>query len=107
MPGVNDIINDLTSISGAQYVKVNAGPPSSRKTGHQLAFEALQGQAGQVAAILRQNPVPNRDQKENINAQFLAMKKNVGLYCVKTDNTRDVLKAFNNAETEWQVLSGQ
>jgi hypothetical protein len=104
MPGVQDIIANLTIIAQAQYKSVHGGPPSSRKTGHQLAFEALQGQSGQVAAILTQNPNPNRDQRENITAQFETMKKNIGVYCVKTDDTRDVLKAFNNAETDWQIL---
>jgi hypothetical protein len=104
MPGVQDIIANLNIIANAQYKSVHGGPPSSRKTGHQLAFEALQGQAGQVAAILTQNPNPNPDQQENITAQFATMKKNVQVYCVKTDDTRDVLVAFNNAETDWQVL---
>jgi len=106
MPGVQDIIANLNIIVNAPYKSVHGGPAPSRKTGHQLAFEALQGQAGQVAAILTQNPNPNRDQQENITAQFATMKKNVQVYCVKTDDTRDVLKAFNNAETDWQVLVG-
>jgi hypothetical protein len=71
---------------------------------HQLAFEGLQGSAGQVAAILTQNPRPNRDQQENVDGQFANIKKNVNVYCPKTDNTREVLLAFNNASTEWTLL---
>lgn len=104
MPGVQEIIANLNIIVNAQYKSVHGGPPSSRKTGHQVAFEELQGSAGQVAAILTQNPKPNGDQRENITAQFETMKKNVDVYCVKTNDTRDVLKAFNNAETDWKAL---
>lgn len=104
MPGIQDVIANLNIIAHSQYKSVHEGPPPSRKTGHQLAFEALQGQAGQVANILGQNPNPNRDQQENITAQFVTMKKNVGLYSTHTDGTREVLKAFNNAETDWQVF---
>lgn len=104
MGDVKKIINALTDIGKATYQKVHDGkPPSSRKTGHQLAFESLQGSAGQVAAILKQNPKPGRDQRENIGSQFAAMDKNLKVYATKT-TSRDVILAFNRASTEWMVL---
>jgi hypothetical protein len=54
--------------------------------------------------MLTQNPKPNPGQRENINNSFAAMKKDVGVYCTNTNGTRNVLVAFNNAETEWQLL---
>ncbi|MGE0680276.1 MAG: hypothetical protein AB7P69_05125 [Candidatus Binatia bacterium] len=107
MADVNLIINSLNTIANAAYHKVHDGPPSSRKTGHQIAFEALQGTAAQLAAVFGQNPAPNRDSRENIAAQFATMKKNVDVYCVKTVETRPVLIAFNNASTEWEVLRSE
>ena len=105
MADVRKIVKSLNDITKAKYQKVHDGkPPSSRKTGHQLAFETLQGSAGQVATILTQNPKPNRDQQENIGMQFGTMNKNVNVYCVKTENTRDVLMAYNAASTEWSLL---
>ena len=104
MADAAEVIRNLNIIVNAQYHSVHGGPPSSRKTGHQTAFEALQGSAQQVVAILTQNPKPNRDQQENVGSQFAAMKKNVDIYCQKTTETRPVLIAFNNAETEWQLL---
>jgi hypothetical protein len=104
MADAAEVVRNLNIIVNAQYHSVHEGPPSSRKTGHQLAFEALQGSAQQVVAILTQNPQPNNDQQENVSSQFAAMKKNVDVYCQKTVETRPVLLAFNNAETEWKLL---
>ena len=87
-------------IAGAVY----KGQPSSRKSLHQIAFERLKGSAQQVAAILTQNPNPNRDAQENIGSQFTAMKKDVDAYCKKTDGTDDILRAFNKASVEWGLL---
>ena len=107
MADVNLIINSLNTIANAAYQKVHEGPPSSRKTGHQIAFEALQGTAAQLAAVFGQNPAPNRDSRENIAAQFAAMKKNVDVYCVKTEATHSVLNAFNKASVEWELLRSE
>lgn len=105
MADVDRIINSLRTITTETYHSVHEGqPPSSRKTGHQLEFEKLQGTAAQLAAIFTANRAPNRDSRENIAAQFDAMKKSVDIYCVKTTGTRPVLTAFNDAFTEWQVL---
>jgi hypothetical protein len=105
MADVNLIINSLNTIANAAYHKPHDDrPPSSRKTGHQIAFETLQGTAAQLEAVFRQNPAPNRDSRENIAAQFAAMKKNVDVYCAMTVETRPGLIAFNNASTEWELL---
>jgi len=104
MADIDLIINSLHTIATAPYISVKGGPPSSRKTGHQLAFEALQGSAGQVEQILRANRNPSRDSQENITAQFDTIKKNVGAYCPKTEGTDDVLRAFNKASSEWELF---
>lgn len=100
MANVKLIISSLNVIRNATY----KGHPSSRKSLHQLAFERLQGSAEQVAAILTQNPNPNRDAQENIGSQFTAMKKDVDGYCMKTGGTDDVLRAYNKASVEWGLL---
>jgi len=104
MADVNLIINSLHTITTEAYQSVQGGPPSSRKTGHQLEFETLQNTARQLEVIFGQNPAPNRDSRENIAAQFASMKKNLDYYLVKTTGTRPVLIAFNNAFTEWELL---
>lgn len=100
MANATVIINSLNTIVNAAYM----GRPSSRKSLHELAFERLQGSAEQVAAILTQNPNPNCDAQENIASQFAAMKKDVDAYCAKTAGTDDVLRAFNKASSEWELL---
>ncbi|HWL56268.1 MAG TPA: hypothetical protein VNQ78_06270 [Paracoccus sp. (in: a-proteobacteria)] len=104
MADVALIIDCLDKIAAAGYHSVHDGPPPSRKTGHQLSFETLQGSARQVAAILRQNPNPNVDMKENISTLFDAMNKIVSSYVQKTDGTRNILIWFNEAKVEWGLL---
>ena len=100
MADTTKIVNALNVIANATY----QGQPSSRPSLHQQNFERLRGSAEQVAAILTANPNPNRDQQENINSQFDAMKKAVDAYCTKTAGTENVLLAWNRASTEWQSL---
>jgi hypothetical protein len=100
MADVNLIIAQLNIIGAAQY----KGSPSSRKTFAEESFDRLKSTAGQVATILTQNPNPNGDQQENIGESFKAMKKGVESYCPKTPGTDDVLRAFNKASTEWDLL---
>jgi hypothetical protein len=91
MANIQLIINSLKTIAAQPY----HGTVSSRKT--------LQGSAKQVAAILTQNPNPNRDQRENLMNQFSAMKKDVNSYCPSTAGTEPILSAFNKASTEWEL----
>lgn len=100
MADVNLIIAQLNIIGAAQY----KGSPSSRKTFAEESFDRLKGTASQVATILTQNPALNADQRENIGTMFTAMKKAVDVYCPKTAGTDDVLRAFNKASTEWNLL---
>ena len=105
MADVKLIIKPLLTIAEATYHKVHDDKPqSSRKTVHKIAFDKLRGTAQQLVAIFRANPAPNSDSQENIAAQFIAMKKLVDGYCAKTGQTHDVLVAFNNASTEWELL---
>ncbi len=104
MGNVNTIIAQLNIIAAARYKSVHGGPASSRKTLHEQAFDKVKGSAQQVSSILGQNPNPNRDQKENITAQFNSMKKNVDVYCPKTAGTDNVLRAFNKAFAEWELF---
>src|SRR5215207_8741917 len=104
MADVQLIIDSMNTITHANYVSVKGGPPSSRPTGHQVAFQSLQGAANQIVLSLNRNRAPNRDQRENIGTYFDSLKKNVNVYCVKTAGTNDVLKAYNDGSTEWQVL---
>ncbi|MDM0109791.1 hypothetical protein QTH97_33080 [Variovorax sp. J22R24] len=101
MADVGLIINSLNIIANAQY----QGRAQSRKSLHQIAFERLQGSAQQVAAILTQNPAPNADTRENLQSQFDAMQKDVNSYCTNTDGTHDIVRAFNNASVEWELLA--
>jgi len=107
MADINLIINSLHTIATAAYQKVHEGPPSSRKTGHEVAFDQLKGAAEQLEAIFRANAAPSRDSQENIAAQFVSMKKNVDVYCAKTGATDAVLRAFNKASTEWEALRAE
>ena len=107
MADINLIINSLHTIATAAYQKVHEGPPSSRKTGHEVAFDQLKGAAEQLEAIFRANAAPSRDSQENIAAQFVSMKKNVDVYCAKTGATDAVLRAFNKASTEWEALRNE
>ncbi|MGA7780544.1 MAG: hypothetical protein WCA85_22970 [Paraburkholderia sp.] len=100
MANVQIIIDALRDIASENYM----GHPSSRKSMHELAFDRLQASATQVADILDQNRVPNNDMKENIQAQFESMKKNVDSYCLKTAGTEPVLIAFSKAQAEWDAL---
>jgi hypothetical protein len=100
MADVNLIIAQLNIIGAAQY----KGSPSSRKTFAEESFDRLKSSAGQVAIILTQNPNPTPDQQENITAQFATIKTGVDAYCPKTPGTDDVLRAFNKASTEWNLL---
>ena len=107
MANVQSIIAAMQTIVNSAYQKVHAGPLPSRPTGHMLAFRNIQGNAQQIHAILSQNPNPSRDSRENIEGLFASMGENVRVYCQKTDATRPVLIAFNNAYTDWQVLNRQ
>jgi len=105
MADVNLIIRSLDTIATATYLSVTGQPStSSRKTARELAFDGLTGSAEQLKNIFMQNPKPNSDQRENIAAQFATMKAAVDNYCVKGSGTESVLKAFNDASTEWEVL---
>jgi hypothetical protein len=99
MANIQLIINSLKTIAAQPY----HGTVSSRKTLHHVAFDRLQGSAKQVAAILTQNPNPNRDQRENLMNQISAMKKDVNSYCPSTAGTEPILSAFNKASTEWEL----
>ena len=107
MPNVNSIIADMRKILNSAYHKVNVGPLPSRPTAHMVAFRNIQGNAQQIHAILSQNPKPSADSRSNIDSLFESMGENVRLYCQKTDATRPVLIAFNNAHTDWQMLTSQ
>jgi len=104
MANVALIIDSLQKIAAADYHSVHGRPQASRKTGHQQSFETLQGTAGQVAEILRQNPNPNADTQENISSMFEAMNKIVSSYIQMTDGTRNILIWFNDAKVEWSLL---
>lgn len=107
MANVNLIINAMQTIMNSAYQSVNGGPAPSRPTGHMVAFRNIQGNATQIHAILSQNPSPSRGSRENIGMLFDSMGENVRLYCQKTDGTRPVLIAYNNAHTEWGVLTAE
>lgn len=106
MADVALIIASLNIIANAQYHSVHNGPPPSRKTGHERNFDELKSTARVTAATLTQNPRPRPDQRENISNSFATMKKAVAAYCTGTVDTRDVLKAFNEADVEWHLLCG-
>ena len=79
--------------------------PTVPKTFHEKNFDRLKGTAQQVVVlILRQNPNPTGDQKENLQSLFDAMDKAVKGYCANTRNTHDVLRSFNLASTEWALV---
>jgi hypothetical protein len=90
----------MNTIANAQF----AGRPGAQPTLQQQSFARLQGSAKQIAQILAQNPRPSADIKENVSAQFAAMQKNVSAYCSNIAGTEAVLKAFNDASVEWQLL---
>ena len=100
MADVNLIINSMNIIANAQY----QGRAQSRKSIHEIAFDRLQGSAQQIAAILTQNPAPNADTRENLQALFDGMQNDVSGYCTKTDNTTDIVRAFSKAGAEWELL---
>ena len=100
MADVQKIINSLRVIAAAPY----QGRVQSRKSLHQINFEKLQGAADTVANILEQNNPPSGDTIENLAAQFDSMKSEVEGYCSKTEGAEDVLRAFNKASSEWDLL---
>ncbi len=107
MANVNSIIADMHTIMNSAYQSVHGGPAPSRPTAHMVAFRNIQGNAQQIHAILSQNPRPSADSRANIDSLFDSIGENVKLYCQKTDATRPVLIAFNNAHTDWQLLTTQ
>jgi hypothetical protein len=100
MSDIQKIIRSMNTIASVQF----AGRPGAQPTLQQQAFARLQGSARQVSQILTQNPNPSRDIKENLSAQFASMQKNVTAYCSQTAGTEAVLKAFNDASVEWQLV---
>ncbi|MGH9328329.1 MAG: hypothetical protein ACRD2B_16800 [Terriglobia bacterium] len=103
MADVPKIIKNLRYIQNANY----NGPVTAQPTFHRTNFDRLQGSAQQVADILSQNPNPNRDQKENLRAQFQAIGKAAELYCGEDMGKIDILKAFQAASGEWELLDSE
>lgn len=102
MANVQLIITSLNTIANARFV----GPPvGAQPTLRHKAFDRFQNSARQVATILTQNPNPGPDGRTNITAQFAKMQEGVRTYCSQAAGTEDVLRAFNKASSEWQLLA--
>jgi hypothetical protein len=68
---------------------------------HETNFNRLHGVANSALHLFQQNANPN---PHSADQYFQEMEKQVKGYCEKTPGTEPVLKNFNLAKTEWQLV---